>query len=86
MYNKCRHLRNAPGECLSHASLWKARCGCLWTDPYYSGTKEQYVEKRYTLLESVIPAKHLVMAREEEQPYMDAINAEMDTRGVDVLG
>ncbi len=48
--------------------------------------KEQYHEEGYMLLENVIPPPHLQMLRDEGQRYMDEINAEMDSKGVDVLG
>jgi len=48
--------------------------------------KQHFKEEGFLLLPEVIPAELLAMLRDECARYMDAINAEMDTQNVDVLG
>jgi ectoine hydroxylase-related dioxygenase (phytanoyl-CoA dioxygenase family) len=45
-----------------------------------------YKEKGYFVLESVIPPNHLAMLRNECDRYVGLLEAEMDQRGVDVVG
>lgn len=48
--------------------------------------QRQYREEGYFLLERVIPDEHIDLLRDELALYMDAIHAEMDRQGKDVLG
>lgn len=47
---------------------------------------EQFQQHGYFVLERVIPEAHLASLRSECQRYIDIMNAEMDAKGVDVLG
>ena len=48
--------------------------------------KRQYRDEGYFVLENVVPARYLQDMRDEAQHFIDEMDAEMDRRGVTVLG
>ena len=48
--------------------------------------RDQFVEDGYIIIEDVIPAHFLTLLRDECQAFIDTVDAEMDAKGVDVIG